>query len=162
VSFEHHESCITAVALNLGRLYLSEALEEIGELIVGESSWNVFDEEVCKVLSSVTSLVLLRVNKHLKLFVSDLVVVHLVDCFLGVLFGLELNVTEALRSSLFGGLDLAGYNLAKLLEHVVQTLLGDVSGHVFDQNIGVGVPVTVLLLVQHDLLPVEGGVVHLL
>ena len=161
VSFEADESAVATGALNLGAQDFSELLEKISELLIRVGGWNVFDEKVGEVFSSVTSLVLLGVDQNLQLLVIDFRVVHLIDGFLGTVLVIKLDVTVALGGALFGGLDLAGHNFTELLEHVEKALLGNVFWHVFDQNISIGVPVSVFLLIEHDLLTVESGVVHL-
>ena len=161
VSFEANESAVATGTLNLGAQDFSELLEKISELLIRVGGWNVFDEKVCEVFSSVTSLVLLGVDQNLQLLVIDFRVVHLIDRLLGTVLVIKLDVTVALGGALFGGLDLAGHNFTELLEHVKKALLGNVFWHVFDQNISIRVPVSVFLLIEHDLLTVESGVVHL-
>jgi hypothetical protein len=161
VSFEAHEPAVATGTLNLGAQDFSELLEKISELLVRVGGWNVFDEKVCEVFSGVTSLVLLGVDQNLQLLVIDFRVVHLIDGSLGTVLVVKLDVTVALGGALFGGLDLAGHNFTEFLEHVKEALLGNVFWHVFDQNISIGVPVSVFLLIEHDLLTVESGVVHL-
>ena len=88
-------------------------------------------------------------------------VVQLLDGLGGGVDSLELDIAEATGRAVAVKLELAGDDEAEVLEHLGELALVDGLGEVAHEEVGVGVEVTVLLLVEHDLLAGELAVVHL-
>lgn len=76
--------------------------------------------------------------------------IQAVDSLLGIVFLEVLNVSEASALAVLEGLELARANLSELSEQFIQLLLSHLLWKILHNEIGLGVKVTVLLLIQDN------------
>jgi len=79
------------------------------------------------------------VGKNLKFFPFQFKTVGLLDCFVGFLFFLILNVAYAPACSIVVTFELTFYDSAKFRKDFVKSLLTNGGGNVSDENIGLWV-----------------------
>ena len=65
-------------------------------MVLGIIGWDVFDEEICEVLASLSTFCLLLVDQSLDLLAHLHTAVQLVDCCLGCFLGVILDIAESL------------------------------------------------------------------
>lgn len=104
-----HETGSVLLGVHLGRHDLSVWLEELLELISGESSWEVADEEIRELaLAGSLSLVSLCVDHHSNFLAALVAAVEGLDGLLSVGCGIKLNVTESSALTCLEHLEFAG------------------------------------------------------
>lgn len=155
------DKSMTRLETHLNTGNLTVLAEKIAQALGVVISGQVLQEQVGVALSLSLTLVSLRMDNNADILTVDSFFVERLNSLLGIIGGIVLHIAEATGSTVAVDFELARANLAESSEHVSETLLVERLGQVTDEQVSLAVELAILLLVEHDLLAVNHGVVHL-
>lgn len=163
VLLETHKSSSCLGLVELSGLDFTERLEQIFQLLQRKSfSWEILNVQIGELITLVFSLSLLGVDHHIDGLIAKLGIVQFLDCFFSSILCLKLDITESSAFTVGINFEFAGLNGSELFEEVVEFLLVSLFREISDQNVGLVIEATgiVLLSVEHNASVVNCCIVH--